>query len=129
MDPTRVLIVDDEVELVNALEVRLGLRGFIAEGVFSGEVALKRLAEETFDVVLLDMRMPGMDGLEVIRRVRQVQPSVEVVLVTGHGSRKSAEEGIALGAFDYLMKPVKITTLLQVVNAAAERKRERQKKR
>lgn len=128
-EPIRVLIVDDEVELVDALEERLALRGFRTKGVHTGDETLRSLSRETFDIVLLDMRMPGMSGLDVLRGIREVQPSVEVVLLTGHGSRESVEEGVGLGAFDYLIKPVKISTLLQVLNAAAERKKERQRKR
>lgn len=127
--PIRVLIVDDEVELVGALEERLALRGFRTRGVSSGETALACLAEETFDVVLLDVKMPGMGGLVVIQRIAEVQPAAEVVLLTGDGSEESVEECMRHGAFDYLLKPVKISTLLRVLDAAAERRRERQKKR
>jgi DNA-binding NtrC family response regulator len=124
MEPLRVLIVDDEEELVSALEERLSLRGFLAKGVTTGEEALVHLETEACDIVLLDVKMPGLGGLEVIRRIKTDHPKVEVVLLTGHGSQNSVEEGMELGAFDYLMKPVKISTLLQVLVAAGEKKTE-----
>lgn len=118
MEGLRVLIVDDEEELVSALVERLLLRGFQARGVIRGEDALSFLEDEECDVVLLDVKMPGLGGLEVIRRIKADHPGLEVVLLTGHGSVKSVEEGMALGAFDYLMKPVKIDNLVRVLSAA-----------
>ena len=119
MDAPRVLIVDDEVELVSALQERLELRGFRATGVTTGADALDRLAEEPCDVVLLDVKMPGLGGLEVIKRIKTDHPDVRVVLLTGHGSARDAEDGMRYGAFDYLMKPVKITDLVRILRAAA----------
>lgn len=124
MDGLRVLIVDDEEELVSALVERLNLRGFAASGVTTGTDALAFLAREECDVVLLDVKMPGLGGLEVIRRIKEEHPGLEVVLLTGHGSVNSVEEGMALGAFDYLMKPVKIDNLVRVLNAAGSRRTE-----
>lgn len=118
MEGLRILIVDDEEELVSALVERLKLRGFKATGVTRGEDALSFLEEEECDVVLLDVKMPGLGGLEVIRRIKEGHPGLEVILLTGHGSVKSVEEGMALGAFDYLMKPVKIDNLVRVLSAA-----------
>jgi DNA-binding NtrC family response regulator len=118
MDPLRILIVDDEEELVSALVERLNLRGFQAQGVTSGAAALEYLEDGECDVVLLDVKMPGLGGLEVIRRIKEMRPSLQVVLLTGHGSVKSVEEGMALGAFDYLMKPVKIESLVRILEAA-----------
>lgn len=118
MDGMRVLIVDDEEELVSALVERLNLRGFQATGVVTGDAALSFLEKGECDVVLLDVKMPGLGGLEVIRRIKASRPGLEVVLLTGHGSVKGVEEGMALGAFDYLMKPVKIDNLVRVLAAA-----------
>ncbi len=123
MESLRVLIVDDEEELVSALVERLNLRGFDARGVTAGVEALAFLEAQACDVVLLDMKMPGLGGLEVIRRIKDLDPSLEVILLTGHGSVKSIEEGMALGAFDYLMKPVKIDNLVRILTAAAGGKR------
>jgi len=122
MEGLRVLIVDDEEELVSALVERLELRGFEAHGVTDGAAALDFLEMEACDVVLLDVKMPGLGGLEVIRRIKAKKPRMEVILLTGHGSVKSVEEGMALGAFDYLMKPVKIDNLVRILSAAGARK-------
>ena len=119
MEALRILIVDDEEELVSALKERLNLRGFQAQGVTTGRAALEFLEAEECDVVLLDIKMPGLGGLEVIRRIKDMKPRLQVVLLTGHGSVKSVEDGMALGAFDYLMKPVKIDSLVRVLTAAA----------
>ena len=121
MGALRVLIVDDETELVSALKERLILRGFEAEGVTSGSDALAFLEDHECDVVLLDVKMPGLGGLEVIRRIKSLRPKLEVILLTGHGSVRSVEEGMALGAFDYLMKPVKIAELVPILTAAGSK--------
>ena len=118
MEALRILIVDDEEELVSALTERLNLRGFVASGATRGDEALNILETKEFDVVLLDLKMPGLGGLEVIRRIKNARPSLEVILLTGHGSMKSIEEGMALGAFDYLMKPVKIENLVNILKVA-----------
>ena len=124
MDPLRVLIVDDEAELVSALEERLNLRGFQASGVTTGAEALSLLAETPFDVVLLDLKMPGLGGLEVIKKIKADQPGLRVILLTGWGSEEDAEKGKELGACDYLMKPVKISDLVRVLLSASGREEE-----
>ena len=118
MDVLRVLIVDDEDELTSALVERLNLRGFQAEGVTTGAEALAYLADSKCDVVLLDVKMPGLGGLEVIERIKQERPTLEVILLTGHGSTQDAEKGMELGACDYLMKPLKIEELVEILRAA-----------
>lgn len=121
MEGLRVLIVDDEDELVSALEERLNLRGFDAKGVTTGAEALKHLEETPCDVVLLDVKMPGIGGLEVIRRIKQERPGLKVILLTGHGSAQDVEKGMQLGAFEYLMKPVDIDVLVRtLLSATAE---------
>jgi len=121
MEALRVLIVDDEEELVSAIEERLNLRGFQARGVTTGAEALAYLADTPCDVVLLDVKMPGLGGLEVIAKIKEEQPNLEVILLTGHGSTQDAEKGMELGAFDYLMKPVKIDELVRVLLSAGSR--------
>jgi two-component system OmpR family response regulator len=121
MSPLRILIVDDEAELVTALKERLTLRGFQADGVTTGADALRFLENNPCDVVLLDVKMPGLGGLEVIERIKTRWITLEVILLTGHGSAQGVEEGMALGAFDYLMKPVKIDELVSVLEAAGSR--------
>jgi len=119
MDAMRVLFVDDEEELVSAVVERLDLRGVEAEGVTSGAAALQRIEERDFEVVVLDVKMPGLGGLDVIKRIKQRHPAVQVVMLTGHGSSEDAEEGVRLGAFDYLQKPIDIEVLLEVLRKAA----------
>ncbi len=121
MEPIRVLIVDDEDELVSALEQRLNLRDFQAKGVTTGAEALAYLAETPCDVVLLDVKMPGIGGLELIKRIKEERPNLQVILLTGWSSAEDAEKGKQLGAYDYLMKPVKIDDLVKALLSAASR--------
>jgi DNA-binding response OmpR family regulator len=119
---TRVLIVDDEEELVSALAERLELRGYQARGVTSGAAALEALETRGWDVVVVDIRMPGIDGFELARRVRTEHPDCAVVLLTGRTSAEDAEAAESVGAFEYLVKPVPIEVLEGVLRAAAGRK-------
>jgi DNA-binding NtrC family response regulator len=121
MDPLRVLFVDDEEELVSAVVERLELRGVEAVGSTSGEEALRLIDQREFDVVVLDVKMPGLGGLDVIRQVKARLPRLAVVLLSGHGSEESVEEGMSLGAVDYLQKPVDIDLLLSLLRRAAGR--------
>lgn len=118
MDRLRVLFVDDEEELVSTVVERLELRQIDAKGVTSGSDAIKLIGEQIFDVVVLDVKMPGIGGFEVIKRIRQEQPDISVVFLTGHGSEDSAAEGMRMGAFDYLMKPVDIDALVEILHKA-----------
>jgi DNA-binding NtrC family response regulator len=122
MNPIRVLVVDDEGELAFTLAERLGLRGFEAEGVTSGEEALEKIRGAAFDAMILDVKMPGLGGIEVIRQVRALRPGLPVIMITGHGCRESAEEGMRAGAFRYLMKPVQIESLVQIMRDALAEK-------
>jgi DNA-binding NtrC family response regulator len=121
METVRVLIVDDEQELVSALEERLALRGFRTRGVTDGTTALQCLREESFDVVLADVKMPGLGGLDLVRTIAAERPGLPVVLLTGATSAQDAASGSTLGAFDYLVKPVKIDDLVRVLYAAARK--------
>jgi DNA-binding NtrC family response regulator len=120
MKPISVLIVDDEEELAFTLAERLGLRGFEAEGVTSGEEALDRIRKTGFDAVVLDVKMPGLGGIGVIRQMKSLRPAMPVVMITGHGCRESAEEGMQAGACRYLMKPVQIDSLVQIIREAVQ---------
>ena len=119
MEPLRVLIVDDEEELVTTLVERLNLRNIRTRGVTSGAEALRLISEESFDVILLDVKMPGMDGLKVTRQIKEKHPAVGVVLLSGHGDAKDLETGIQCGACDYLLKPFDIEALVRVLFRAA----------
>jgi len=123
MDYFRALIVDDEQEFLETLVNRLGKRSIDTTGVRSGEEAIEVIKKKLFDVVILDIKMPGgMDGIEALREIKQIQPLAEVILLTGHASVETSIEGMKLGAFDYLIKPVKLEELLNKMAAAFEKK-------
>ncbi|MBW1981254.1 MAG: response regulator [Deltaproteobacteria bacterium] len=119
----RVLLVDDEEEFVSTLSERLGLRGITADTALDGEEALAKMSEQTYDVVILDLLMPGLGGLEVLKRVKMLSPQTEVILLTGHGATREGIEGMRLGAFDYLMKPLDIEELLEKMEEAVKAQR------
>jgi DNA-binding response OmpR family regulator len=121
----RVLVVDDEEDLATATALRLDRRGFVASCAFSGDEALMRLADQPVDVVLLDLKMPGMDGLATLRQIRRSYPGIAVVVLTGHGTVSAGIEGMQLGATDFLRKPVPVETLCTTLRAAAVRGEER----
>ena len=118
MERLRVLLVDDEEELVSTLVERLELRNIDARGATSGPEALRLLREQTLDAVVLDVKMPGLGGLEVIKRIKEERPRLAVIFLTGHGSADDAEEGMRMGAFDYLMKPIDVETLVGILRKA-----------
>ena len=120
--PCKVLLVDDEVEFLQTVAKRLGRRKLDVSAAHSGEEALQRLAEACADVVVLDVKMPGLDGLETLRRIKSGHPLVEVIMLTGHASVEAAIEGMELGAFDYLMKPVEFDELLYKIQDAHRKK-------
>jgi DNA-binding NtrC family response regulator len=118
-----VLIVDDEEDFMDTLMNRLKKRGIDVAGCASGEQALELLKEKIFDVVILDIKMPGgMDGIETLREIKKLRPDAEVLLLTGHGSVETSVEGMKEGAFDYLLKPVKLEKLLEKMAKALDKK-------
>ncbi len=114
----RVLIVDDEQDFANTLAERLALRDFDTEVKKDGEGALAAVEDNPPDVVVLDIRMPGIGGFEVLRRIKATHPQVQVILLTGHGSTGDGIKGMELGAFDYLIKPVDINDLMTKIRDA-----------
>jgi two-component system response regulator CpxR len=120
---TRTLLVDDEQEFVVTLSERLGMREIESSVVFDGEQALDFVANDEPEVMVLDLRMPGIDGVEVLRRVKNDHPRIEVIVVTAHGTEKDERIVRELGAFDYLEKPVDIKTLAEKIKAASEKVR------
>ncbi|MBU1653226.1 response regulator [bacterium] len=116
--PSKILLVDDEREFVQTLSERLSTRNLDSSVVYDGEEALKFIASEEPDVMVLDLKMPGIDGIEVLRRVKREHPNVEVIILTGHGSEKEESLASDLGAFAYLQKPVDVDHLAQVMKAA-----------
>ena len=117
-----VLAVDDEPEFLRVLVKRLQHRGIRASGVSSGEKALSILAVDPKDVVVLDIRMPGLGGLETLRRIKANNPATEVILLTGHAKIEVAKEGLQTGAFDFLTKPVVLGELVHRIEDAAKHK-------
>lgn len=117
-----VLIVDDEDDFRETLVKRLQKRNLNVFGAESGQTALDLMNTRFFDVVILDVKMPGMNGLDTLREMKKKNPLMEVILLTGHASMESGVEGMHLGAFDYVMKPVNIDDLLEMIRQAYERK-------
>jgi DNA-binding NtrC family response regulator len=122
MDKDRVLLVDDEEEFVRALAKRLKARGLNVEVSGDGESALEKVKHSDFDVIVLDLAMPGMDGLETLKRLREVNPDLQVILLTGHGTIKSGVEAMKEGATDFLEKPAEFPELLAKIREARARR-------
>jgi DNA-binding NtrC family response regulator len=124
-----IMLVDDEVPFVEAMTKRLTRRDLSVEQAFSGKEALNKLtAGSQAEVVILDVKMPGMDGIEALQAIKGKVPLVEVIMLTGHATVESAIEGMRLGAFDYLMKPCDMDHLIAKVKEAAARKRQHEEK-
>lgn len=124
MERLRILLVDDEEDLVGAMAERLALRGFLVETATSASDALRRLHEDPFDVLILDVKMPGIGGLNLMAEMKRKRPDLPVILFTGHGSVADAERGMQQGAFDYLMKPIEVDELVGKIRHAAASKKE-----
>jgi CheY-like chemotaxis protein len=119
--PSRVLLVDDEREFVQTLSERLLMRDMGSAVAYDGESALNMIAEDEPEVMILDLKMPGIDGIEVLRRVKHSRPEIEVIILTGHGSEADRETCMKLGAFAYLQKPVDIEVLSETLKRANEK--------
>lgn len=118
MGKIKVLLVDDEEEFVKALAERLEIRGVDVKVGFNGEEGLYLAKEWKPDVMVLDLKMPGVDGLEVLRRTKMEHPTIQVIILTGHGSERDYEMARRLGAYDQLQKPAEIGTLFRCINSA-----------
>jgi DNA-binding NtrC family response regulator len=123
-EPIRLLLVDDEEGYVNVLANRMALRGVDVSKAYNGSEAIRILRRNDFDVAVLDLKMEDMDGIEVLKIFKKMDPELMVIMLTGHGSAQAASDGISLGAFDYLTKPCDFSELLEKVRKAyLERKR------
>lgn len=119
--PSKILLVDDEREFVQTLSERLLMRDMGSAVAYDGESALEVVREDTPDVIILDLKMPGIDGIEVLRRVKATQPEIEVIILTGHGSEADRTLCMRLGAFAYLQKPVDVEELSATIQRANEK--------
>lgn len=122
MSDINILLVDDEPDFVETMTKRFRIRKIPVATAANGQDALKLLEQREFDVAILDVRMPGMDGLELLRRIRAKHPLTEVIMLTGHASLETGMQGMGLGAFDYVLKPADFDDLLDKVRRAAERR-------
>ena len=118
MKEMKVLLVDDEEKFVEALSERLQMRDLANETVYDGEQALNFVDDKEPDVMVLDLKMPGIDGMEVLRRMKKKFPAIQVIILTGHGTDRDEEESRRIGIFDYLKKPVDIEVLVSRIKAA-----------
>ncbi|MBT8378211.1 MAG: response regulator [Ignavibacteria bacterium] len=113
-----ILLVDDEEDFVDSLAERLRLRDFVVETAFNGVDAIKSIKQMEFDIIFLDVKMPGMDGIEVLKQIKKLKPLPQVIMLTGNATVESAIEGMKVGAYDYIMKPVVTEDLIELINKA-----------
>ena len=118
----KVMLVDDEKDFLETLCKRLTKRKLDVISANSGQEAIEKIQEFPVDVVVLDVRMPGMNGIETLKEIKRIKPSVEVIMLTAHADVQVAIEGMELGAFDYLMKPMEIDDLLYKLQDAYKKK-------
>jgi len=128
MKGSRILLVDDEVVFTNNMSKLLTSRGYRVSAVNSGDAAIRALEESDFDVVVLDLKMPGMDGLATLKEIKKLGLFTETLILTGHGSIDSALEAVKLGAYDYLTKPCEVGDLVDKIEGAWEKKDDAEKK-
>ena len=122
MNEFRVMLVDDEKDFLETLCKRLTKRKLDVTSTTGGREAITKIESMPIDVVVLDVRMPDMDGIETLKRIKKIKPSVEVIMLTAHADLEVAMEGMELGAFDYLMKPIEIDELLYKLQDAYKKK-------
>jgi two-component system response regulator CpxR len=124
----RVLLIDDEPQFVEVLAERLEARGFTVQTALTGDEGLAKLQEQEADVVILDVQMPGRDGVETLREIKRIKPLIEVIMLTGHATIESGIQGLKLGAYDYLMKPTDTEDLVAKILRAYARKSEQEER-
>jgi DNA-binding NtrC family response regulator len=124
---TKILLIDDETEFASALAERLRLRNYSARAIYPAEDALEIVRSDMPDVVLLDFRMPGMDGIQVLKRIKEIDATIEVIMLTGHGDMHSIEEAMKEGAYEYIMKPINIKDLIIKIDTAKKKRSSRSK--
>ena len=120
--PIRLLLVDDEKGFVDVLSKRLAKRNILATQAFSGSEGIRLLRRADFDVAVLDLKLEDMDGIEILKIFKKMDPALPVIMLTGHGSAKASREGMRHGAFDYLTKPHELSELVAKINEAVRQK-------
>ncbi len=129
MNPAKILLIDDEEGFLGAMTRRLEKRGLKTITALSGQEGISVLKDNPdVDVVILDVKMPGMDGIQVLKEIKRQFAVIEVIMLTAHGTLESAIEGMKLGAFDYLMKPCEIDELMKKVEEAKQKRRDHQRR-
>ena len=123
--PNKILVVDDEKHIRDSCIKLLQRKRFEADGAASGIEALEKIGKQAYDLVLLDIRMPGMDGIEVLRRAKEIVPNIVVLVLTGHGTIDTANEAMGLGAAGFIRKPISIEDLAETIDATLDRVRKR----
>jgi DNA-binding response OmpR family regulator len=126
---SRIMIVDDEEVVRNSLEEILRLEGYDVKSIENGELALNALQRENFDLILLDLKMPGLDGIDILKAITRIAPETKVILLTGHGSLESAIDALRVGAHDYLLKPASSSDILSSVARGLAKRAEQQHRR
>jgi DNA-binding response OmpR family regulator len=122
MKGIRLLLVDDEVVFATNLAKILTRRGYEVTTVHHGQAALQKAQIHHFDVIILDQKMPGMDGISALKQLKSITPDAEVLILTGHGTAETGITGLMSGAYDYLMKPIQADDLIKKINQAYDRK-------
>ena len=118
----KVLLVDDEEQFLDALSQRLETRGIKVDSVTSGEDAVKKVEDQNFDAIIVDLAMPGIDGIETLKRIKDKRPDLEIIMLTGHATVKSGIEAMKFGAEDFLEKPVDLNELLEKIGEAKSKR-------
>ena len=114
----KLLLVDDEKDFIESLAERLQLRDFDVKSALNGDDAIKLVSENEFDVIILDVKMPGKSGIETLKEIKKVNQLSQVIMLTGHATVESAIQGMKLGAYDYIMKPTVTEDLINLINKA-----------
>jgi DNA-binding NtrC family response regulator len=117
-----VMLVDDEEQFLDALSQRLEARGLKVKAVTSGEEAVMQVEDHNFDAIIVDLAMPGIDGIETLKRIKEKRPDLEIIMLTGHATVKSGIEAMKLGADDFLEKPVDLSLLLEKIGEAKNKR-------
>jgi len=125
---TRVLLVDDEKDFVESLAERLDIRDFAVNCVFSGDEAISLIEKQDFDVIILDVLMPGKDGVETLQEIKKLKPLTQVIMLTGNATVETAINGMKKGAYDYLIKPTETEVLVEKIDKASQIKKDHEER-